>query len=188
MILINIKIPVRPDKMDEWLALAASYAKDVNSEDGCLSSSSPGASRSENEFVCIEGFKDAKAGGYHVKQPYVKAFFDTTADLVSAQPQIIYIDTPHEGFGPMGRIPAPLPAAPGPARASLRAGVSRARKRCCPAHAGVMASNRTVSQVKPVMMLARWNSPPRWTRRGAWPKPAPARAMVASMVTAVPPL
>jgi hypothetical protein len=58
----------------------------------------------ENEFVCIEGFKDAEAGGYHVKQPYVKAFFDAAPDLVSAQPQIIYIDTPHEGFGPMGEI------------------------------------------------------------------------------------
>jgi hypothetical protein len=23
---------------------------------------------------------------------------------VSAQPQIIYIDTPHDGFGPMGEI------------------------------------------------------------------------------------
>ena len=43
MILINIKMPIRPDKMDEWLALADSYARDVNSEDGCLSSSSPGA-------------------------------------------------------------------------------------------------------------------------------------------------
>ena len=36
MILINLKMPIRPDKMEEWLALADSYAKDVNSEDGCL--------------------------------------------------------------------------------------------------------------------------------------------------------
>ena len=36
MILINIKMQIRPEKMDEWLALADSYAKDVNSEDGCL--------------------------------------------------------------------------------------------------------------------------------------------------------
>ncbi len=35
------------------------------------------------------------------------------------------------------------------------------------------------------VMLARWNSPPRWTSRGDWPKPAAASAMVASMVTAV---
>jgi quinol monooxygenase YgiN len=36
MILINIKMQIRPEKMSEWLALADSYARDVNSEDGCL--------------------------------------------------------------------------------------------------------------------------------------------------------
>ena len=30
MILINIKMQIRPEKMDQWLALANSYAKDVN--------------------------------------------------------------------------------------------------------------------------------------------------------------
>jgi quinol monooxygenase YgiN len=44
------------------------------------------------------------AGAAHVRQPYVKKFFDTAPDLVAAQPQIIYIDTPHDSFGPMGEI------------------------------------------------------------------------------------
>jgi quinol monooxygenase YgiN len=104
MILINIKMPIRPDKINEWLALADSYAKDVNSEDGCLFFQFARSLTDENEFICIEGFTDAEAGATHVKQPYVKRFFDTAPDLVSAQPQIIYIDTPHDGFGPMGEI------------------------------------------------------------------------------------
>ena len=37
MILINVKFPVREDKMDEWLALADSYSKAVNAEEGCVS-------------------------------------------------------------------------------------------------------------------------------------------------------
>jgi hypothetical protein len=45
--------------------------------------------------------------------------------------------------------------------------------------------SKIVSQAKPVMMLARWNSPPRLTRRGDWPKPAAASAMVVSTVMAV---
>jgi len=104
MILINIKIQIRPEKMDEWLALADSYAKDVNSEDGCLFFQFARSLTDDNEFVCIEGFKDAEAGATHVKNPYVKKFFDTAPDLVATQPQIIYIDTPHDGFGPMGEI------------------------------------------------------------------------------------
>ena len=92
MILINIKMQIRPEKMDEWLALADSYAKDVNSEDGCLFFQFARSLTNDNEFVCIEGFTDAEAGATHVKQPYVKKFFDT--DPVGAtQPQIIYIDT-----------------------------------------------------------------------------------------------
>jgi quinol monooxygenase YgiN len=104
MILINIKMQIRPEKIDEWLAVADSYAKDVNSEDGCLFFQFSRSLNDANEFVCIEGFKDAEAGGTHVKQPYVKRFFDTAPDLVATQPQIIYIDTPHDGFGPMGEI------------------------------------------------------------------------------------
>src|ERR1700689_5040776 len=104
MILINITMPIRPDKMDEWLALTDSYAKDVNSEDGCLFFKFARGLADENEFVCIEGFKDAEAGGTHVKQPYVKRFSGAAPALVPPQPQIIYTDPPHDGFGPRGEI------------------------------------------------------------------------------------
>ena len=104
MILINIKMQIRPDKMDTWLALADSYAKDVNSEDGCLFFQFARSLTDDNEFVCIEGFTDAAAGAAHVKHAYVKRFFEIAPDLVATQPQIIYIDAPHDGFGPMGEI------------------------------------------------------------------------------------
>lgn len=104
VIVINIVMQIRPEKMDEWLALADSYAKDVNSEEGCLYFMFSRSLTDANEFVCIEGFKDADAGSTHVQQPYVKHFFDAAPDLVSAQPQILYIDTPHDGFAPMGEI------------------------------------------------------------------------------------
>ena len=104
MILINIKMRIRPEKMGDWLALADSYARDVNAEDGCLFFQFARSLTDDSEFVCIEGFTDAEAGAAHVRQPYAKKFFDTAPDLVAAQPQIIYIDTPHDGFGPMGEI------------------------------------------------------------------------------------
>ncbi len=104
MILINIKMQIRPEKMDAWLALADSYAKDVNSEEGCMFFQFSRSLTDENEFVCIEGFTDAEAGAAHVQNSYVKNFFAAAPDLVATQPQIIYIDTPHDGFGPMGEI------------------------------------------------------------------------------------
>ena len=65
MILINIKMQIRPEKMDDWLALADSYARDVNAEDGCLFFQFARSLTDENEFVCIEGFTDAQAGAAH---------------------------------------------------------------------------------------------------------------------------
>jgi quinol monooxygenase YgiN len=104
MILINITMQIRPEKTAEWLAVADAYAKDVNSEEGCLFFQFARSLTDENQYVCIEGFKDADAGGAHVKHDYVKKFFAVMPDIVATQPQIIYIDTPHDGFGPMGEI------------------------------------------------------------------------------------
>jgi quinol monooxygenase YgiN len=104
MIVINIKMRIRPEKMDEWLAVANAYAKDVNSEEGCLFFNFARDIGDASEFICIEGFRDADAGAAHVKNDYVKKFFEAAPDLVATQPQIIYIDTPHDGFGPMGEI------------------------------------------------------------------------------------
>ena len=70
MILINIKMRIRPEKMNDWLALADSYARDVNAEDGCLFFQFARSLTDEDEFVCIEGFADAAAGAAHVSQPY----------------------------------------------------------------------------------------------------------------------
>jgi quinol monooxygenase YgiN len=104
MILITIKFQIRPEKTDEWLALTDSYARDVNAEDGCLFFQFARSLTDDNEYFCVEGFTDADAGAAHVKNTYVKRFFEAAPDLVASQPQIIYIDTPHDGFGPMGEI------------------------------------------------------------------------------------
>ena len=104
MVLINVKVQIRPEKVNQWLALADSYAKDVSSEDGCLFLQFAWSLTGSSEFVVIEGFKNGDAGAAHVAQPYVKRFFDVAPGLVAAQPQIIYIDTLHDGFGPMSEI------------------------------------------------------------------------------------
>ena len=105
MILINVKFPVREDKTDEWLALADSYSKAVNAEEGCISFSFSRSLDDPNLFVCVELFRDAEAGGAHVKTDHAVKFFAAAPDLVSAQPEILYIDSPEvKGFGPMGEI------------------------------------------------------------------------------------
>ena len=105
MILIVIKMPVRPDRIDEFRAHADEYARAVNAEEGSLFFEWSRSVEDPNTFVCIEGFRDSEAGASHVATPHAKAAFDWMSDLVAEQPQIIYIDAPEvSGFGPMGEV------------------------------------------------------------------------------------
>ncbi len=105
MILINVKFPVRPEKIDEWLVLADEYAKAVGSEEGNLFFEWSRGLLDPNEFVCVEGFRDADAGVAHTRTEAFASFVEKAPDLVSAQPKIIYVDAAGvDGWGPMGEI------------------------------------------------------------------------------------
>jgi quinol monooxygenase YgiN len=105
VILINVKFPVRPDKVDEWIDLGRAYAAAVEAEDGCLFFEWSRSLDDPNVFVAVEGFRDAAAGEAHVGTAHFAELIATAPDLVAEQPQIIYIDAPEAGgWGPMGEI------------------------------------------------------------------------------------
>jgi quinol monooxygenase YgiN len=105
MILINVVFPIRPEKVDEFLALATAYAEAVEAEEGCLFFQWSRRLDDPNLFVAVEGFRDAAAGGAHVGTPHFAELIERGPDLVAEQPQIIYIDAPEaDGWGPMGEI------------------------------------------------------------------------------------
>ena len=105
MILIVVKFPVRPERTDEWAALAAAYARAVQSEEGNLFFEWSRSLDDPDTFVCVEGFRDGDAGAAHVRTQAFRDFVGKAPDLVAAQPQIIYVDAPDvAGWGPMGEI------------------------------------------------------------------------------------
>ena len=105
MILIVVKFPVRPERAEEWSALAAGYARAVDAEDGSLFFEWSRSVEEPGTWVCIEGFRDADAGAAHVGTQAFRDFVWKAPDLVAAQPQIIYVDSPDlTGWGPMGEI------------------------------------------------------------------------------------
>jgi quinol monooxygenase YgiN len=105
VILIVVKFPVRPERAEEWSALAADYARAVNAEEGSLFFEWSRSLEEPDTFVCVEGFQDAAAGASHVGTEAFTRFVDAAPDLVARQPQIIYVDAPDvAGWGPMGEI------------------------------------------------------------------------------------
>jgi len=105
MILITVKFPIREDRLQEWDDLSSYYAEAVNAEPGCVFFEFSRSVEEPNTFVCIEGFQDSDAGAEHMRQDHVARFMAEMPDIVSAQPQIIYVEAPQvEGFAPMGEI------------------------------------------------------------------------------------
>ena len=105
MILINVRFPVRPEKVDEWTALARDYADAVNREEGSVFFEFARSTDDPTVFLCVEGFRDADAGAAHVRTAHFANFVERAPDLVSAQPQIVYVDAAEvDGWGPMGEI------------------------------------------------------------------------------------
>jgi quinol monooxygenase YgiN len=105
LILIVVKFPVRPERADEWSEFAADYAAAVKAEEGSLFFEWSRSLEEPDTFVCIEGFRDADAGAAHVGTEAFQEFVARAPDLVSGQPQIIYVDAPDvPGWGPMGEI------------------------------------------------------------------------------------
>ena len=105
MILIVVKFPVRPDRAEQWSALAADYARAVNAEEGSLFFEWSKSLEEPDTFVCVEGFRDADSGAAHVQTQAFQDFVEQAPDLVARQPQIIYVDAPNvAGWGPMGEI------------------------------------------------------------------------------------
>lgn len=105
MILINVKFPVKAERIDEWIALAAQYQKDVGAEEGNVYFE---WSRSMDDgcvFYAIECFKDSDAGAAHMQTQHVANFMAVAPDLVAAQPHIVFVDSSSiAGWAAMGEI------------------------------------------------------------------------------------
>jgi quinol monooxygenase YgiN len=105
MILINVKFPVRPERVDEWTALARAYAEAVEAEEGCLFFEWSVSLEDPTVFVAVEGFRDAAAGQAHVGTAHFAELIARGPDLVAEQPSIIFVDAEEvEGWVPMGEI------------------------------------------------------------------------------------
>ena len=105
MIFICVKWPVRPEHADAWPEITRAFTEATRAEEGNLFFEWSRSLDEPDTFVCVEGFRDGDAGAAHVRTAAFKDFVERAPDLVAAQPQIIYVDSPDlTGWGPMGEI------------------------------------------------------------------------------------
>lgn len=108
MIFVVIRIDVRPDKRDDFLAGIVRYSAQVREEPGNLHftcyASVEGGPENATEYVVVANYADPAAGEAHVASEHAKWFFGWLPSVVARVPRIVYQELPGEGWGDMNEV------------------------------------------------------------------------------------
>jgi quinol monooxygenase YgiN len=104
VILIVVKFPARPEVAAAFMEAVADFTAATRAEPGNVMFEWSRSLDDPNEFVLVEGFRDAEAGGTHVKSSHFTAAIDTLSGLVSARPKIINVEVPGEDWSEMAEV------------------------------------------------------------------------------------
>lgn len=104
MIFIAVKFPVLPERSEEWLSLVADFTTSTRAEPGNIFFEWSRSVDDPNEFVLLEAFADADAGGAHVNSAHFKAAMASMPDALAATPKIINVPADGDGWGPMAEL------------------------------------------------------------------------------------
>ena len=73
MIFITAKFAVLPEHADAWPELSRAFTEATRAEDGCLWFDWSRSLDDPHEYVLVEAFRDADAGGAHVGSDHFEA-------------------------------------------------------------------------------------------------------------------
>jgi len=105
MIFIVIRIDVRPDKREDFLAGIVRYCAQVRDEPGNLHFTCYESVEGGNEYVVVANYVDQAAGEAHVSSEHAKWFFGWLPSVVSRVPRIVYQELPPgAGWVEMGEV------------------------------------------------------------------------------------
>src|SRR5215475_4016568 len=94
MIFITVKFTVRPEHGANWLALVDDFTQATRREPGNLFFEWSRSVDNPHQFVLVEAFRDAEAGGDHVASVHFKAAMDAMSYAIAETPQIVSTEIP----------------------------------------------------------------------------------------------
>ena len=93
MILIVVKMPVKPEYADEWPSLIAEFTAATRAEPGNISFEWFRSVDDPTVYTLVETFRDGDAGAAHVQTEHFAAAMEQMPSLLSAVPDIIHINS-----------------------------------------------------------------------------------------------
>jgi quinol monooxygenase YgiN len=105
MIFIVIRIDVRPDKREDFLAGIVRYCAQVRAEPGNLHFTCYANVEGGDEYVVVANYVDQAAGAAHVTSEHAQWFFGGLPSVVTRVPRIVYQELPRgAGWVEMGEV------------------------------------------------------------------------------------
>ncbi|MFH9347800.1 putative quinol monooxygenase [Kitasatospora sp. NPDC017646] len=105
MIFITVKFPVRPELSAQWPAVVRDFTEATRAEPGNLFFEWSRSLDDPDEYVLVEGFRDAAAGRAHVESAHFRQAMETLSGAVVARPRILSVDLPdRDGWDLMGEL------------------------------------------------------------------------------------
>lgn len=104
MIFVVIRIDIRPEKREDFLAGITKYSAQVREEPGNLIFSCFASVERPDEYAVIANYADQAAGEAHVASEHAQWFFGWLPSVVASVPKIVYQELPGAGWSEMGEV------------------------------------------------------------------------------------
>jgi quinol monooxygenase YgiN len=104
MIFIAAKFRVLPEHADQWPEISSEFTRATRAEAGCLWFDWSRSLDDPTEFVLVEAFRDASAGGAHVGSDHFKAAQQKLPSYLTATPRIVNMEIPQDDWSLLGEF------------------------------------------------------------------------------------
>ncbi|MDN5893392.1 MAG: antibiotic biosynthesis monooxygenase [Nocardioides sp.] len=104
MIFITAKFRVHPEHSDSWPGLAREFTEATRAEEGCLWFDWSRSVDDPDEYVLVEAFRDADAGGVHVSSPHFNTARRTLPAYLVETPRVVNVEAPGTDWSQLGEF------------------------------------------------------------------------------------
>jgi quinol monooxygenase YgiN len=104
MIFITAKFRVRPEDADRWPEIAKDFTEATRAEPGCLWFEWSRSVDDPTEYVLVEAFRDADAGGAHVSSAHFAEAQRTLPPHLAETPRIVNATLEQDDWSRLGEM------------------------------------------------------------------------------------
>jgi quinol monooxygenase YgiN len=104
MIFITAKLRVRPEDAERCPEISRAFTEATRAEPGCMWFDWSRSLDDPTEYVLVEAFRDAEAGGAHVTSEHFRTAQATFPSHLAATPKIVNMTVPQDDWSELGEL------------------------------------------------------------------------------------